>query len=222
MFRDLIPQLADRFHLIGPDLLGFGSPPCPAATASPIPSRPHRRPGRLHRRHRPGPVRAVRLRLRRPDRVPPGHPLAGTHHRDHHPERQRLRRRPQRWLEPHPRLRETAHPGNRDAIRTLVQPGTTVWQYTHGVADPWLVSRDGYTLDIAATCPARDRAAVPGITSPATRPGSSWRLRTGGIVVCERDPCAEREKNGAAMTLIGGNRPRRRQARSGGRPGAAP
>jgi pimeloyl-ACP methyl ester carboxylesterase len=36
---------------------------------------------------------------------------------------------------------------NRDAIRSLVQPETTVWQYTHGVADPSLVSPDGYTLD---------------------------------------------------------------------------
>jgi pimeloyl-ACP methyl ester carboxylesterase len=36
---------------------------------------------------------------------------------------------------------------NRDAIRTLVQPETTVWQYTHGVPDPSLVSPDGYTLD---------------------------------------------------------------------------
>jgi pimeloyl-ACP methyl ester carboxylesterase len=29
----------------------------------------------------------------------------------------------------------------------LVQPETTVWQYTHGVADPSAVSPDGYTLD---------------------------------------------------------------------------
>ena len=36
---------------------------------------------------------------------------------------------------------------NRDAIRTMLQPETTVWQYTHGVADPSLVSPDGYTLD---------------------------------------------------------------------------
>jgi len=36
---------------------------------------------------------------------------------------------------------------NRDAIRSLVQPETTVWQYTHGVAAPSLVSRDGYSLD---------------------------------------------------------------------------
>jgi pimeloyl-ACP methyl ester carboxylesterase len=36
---------------------------------------------------------------------------------------------------------------NRDAIRTMLQPETTVWQYTHGVADASSVSPDGYTLD---------------------------------------------------------------------------
>jgi pimeloyl-ACP methyl ester carboxylesterase len=33
MFRDLIPQLADRFHVIAPDYLGFGFSDAPAATA---------------------------------------------------------------------------------------------------------------------------------------------------------------------------------------------
>jgi pimeloyl-ACP methyl ester carboxylesterase len=30
MFRDLIPQLADRFHLIAPDIPGFGQSAAPA------------------------------------------------------------------------------------------------------------------------------------------------------------------------------------------------
>ena len=30
MFRDLIPQLADRFHVIAPDLLGFGQSDMPS------------------------------------------------------------------------------------------------------------------------------------------------------------------------------------------------
>src|SRR5262245_29001395 len=34
MFRDLIPQLADRFHLIAPDLPGFGQSDMPARSAS--------------------------------------------------------------------------------------------------------------------------------------------------------------------------------------------
>ena len=36
---------------------------------------------------------------------------------------------------------------NRDALRALLAPETTVWQYTHGVADPTAVSPDGYSLD---------------------------------------------------------------------------
>ncbi len=33
MFRDLIPQLADRFHVIAPDYIGFGYSDAPAASA---------------------------------------------------------------------------------------------------------------------------------------------------------------------------------------------
>ena len=36
---------------------------------------------------------------------------------------------------------------NRTAIRAFLSPETTIWQYTHGVADTSLVSPDGYSLD---------------------------------------------------------------------------
>jgi pimeloyl-ACP methyl ester carboxylesterase len=36
---------------------------------------------------------------------------------------------------------------NRDALRTLLTPETTYWQYTTGVKDASLVSPDGYNLD---------------------------------------------------------------------------
>ncbi len=36
---------------------------------------------------------------------------------------------------------------NREAIRVLVEPQTTIWQYTHGVPDKTRVSPDGYGLD---------------------------------------------------------------------------
>jgi pimeloyl-ACP methyl ester carboxylesterase len=36
---------------------------------------------------------------------------------------------------------------NRDALRAFLAPETTIWQYTHGVADPAAVSPDGYSLD---------------------------------------------------------------------------
>jgi len=33
MFRELMPQLADRFHLVAPDLPGFGQSDIPARSA---------------------------------------------------------------------------------------------------------------------------------------------------------------------------------------------
>ena len=36
---------------------------------------------------------------------------------------------------------------NRDALRSFLAPETTLFQYTHGVADPSLVSPDGRSLD---------------------------------------------------------------------------
>ncbi len=36
---------------------------------------------------------------------------------------------------------------NREALRSFLAPETTRWQYTHGVADPSLVSPDGFSLD---------------------------------------------------------------------------
>jgi len=36
---------------------------------------------------------------------------------------------------------------NREALRALLSPETTRWQYTHGVSDATAVSPDGYALD---------------------------------------------------------------------------
>ena len=43
------------------------------------------------------------------------------------------------WLEP--------TQANRDALRDFLAPETTLFQYTHGVSDPALVSPDGRSLD---------------------------------------------------------------------------
>jgi pimeloyl-ACP methyl ester carboxylesterase len=40
-----------------------------------------------------------------------------------------------------------ASQANRDALRAFLKPETTIWQYTHGVADRASVSPDGYSLD---------------------------------------------------------------------------
>ena len=91
MFRDLIPRLADRYHVIAPDHLGFGLSDAPSVeefgysfdaltdlTGG---------PARSTRSH---PLRDLRPGLRRPDRLAARIAGSAGHHRHRHPERQRL------------------------------------------------------------------------------------------------------------------------------------
>jgi hypothetical protein len=50
-------------------------------------------------------------------------------------------------LESDPHLLARRSPANRNALRALLKPETTIWQYTHDAPDPALVSPDGYSLD---------------------------------------------------------------------------
>ena len=53
----------------------------------------------------------------------------------------------ERWLGPDPRVLAGPSEANRAALRAFLSPETTLWQYTHGVADASAVSPDGYSLD---------------------------------------------------------------------------
>ena len=88
MFRDLIPLLADRFHIVAPDLPGFGNPTCPARL--PRFDQIADSDRSLHRDRRLRPLRRLRLRLRRADRLPARGEASGADHRDHLAERQCL------------------------------------------------------------------------------------------------------------------------------------
>ena len=88
MFRDLIPLLADRFHIIAPDLPGFGKSDMPGRGDTLRPDRGDDRP--LHRNRRLRSLCRLRLRLRRADRLPARREASGADHRDHLAERQRL------------------------------------------------------------------------------------------------------------------------------------
>jgi len=148
MFRGLIPLLADDFHLVAPDLIGFGQSDMPSRdqftytfdTLTDVLEGFTDAIGfdryALYVFDYGAPT-GFRLATRRPDRVT----AIITQNGNAYTEGLSDGWNPIRayWNQP--------TEANRDAIRSLVQPQTTVWQYTHGVPDPSLVSPDGYTLD---------------------------------------------------------------------------
>ncbi|MGH3290509.1 MAG: alpha/beta fold hydrolase [Trebonia sp.] len=148
MFRDLIPLLADRFHVIAPDLLGFGQSAMPGRdsftyTFEALTDVLEGFTDAIGLDRYAlyvfdyGAPTGFRLAVRRPERVT----AIITQNGNAYEEGLSDGWNPIQayWKDP---TQE-----NRDAIRSMVQPETTVWQYTHGVPDPSLVSPDGYTLD---------------------------------------------------------------------------
>ncbi len=148
MFRDLIPLLSDRFRVIAPDLIGFGQSDMPGRDSftytfealtdvlEAFTDRVGLDRYALYVFDYGAPT-GFRLAVRQPDRVT----AIITQNGNAYTEGLSDGWNPIRayWKEP--------TEANRDAIRTLLQPETTVWQYTHGVADQARVSPDGYTLD---------------------------------------------------------------------------
>ncbi len=148
MFRDLIPQLADRFNVVAPDLLGFGQSDMPAGTrfTYTFEALTDVLEGftdvigfdryALYVFDYGAPT-GFRLAVRRPDRITAIVSQNGNAYTEGFSDGWNPIRA--YWSEP--------TQANRDVIRTMIQPETTIWQYTHGAADPSLVSPDGYTLD---------------------------------------------------------------------------
>ena len=87
MFRDLIPLLADRFHLVAPDLPGFGRSDIPSGISF-AKDCGHHWP--VYRGYRIEPVRNLHLRLWCAYGTSPRPEVPRTRHGDHHAERQRL------------------------------------------------------------------------------------------------------------------------------------
>jgi pimeloyl-ACP methyl ester carboxylesterase len=148
MFRDLIPLLADRLHLVAPDLPGFGQSDAPsrdsfrytfAALAEVIDR--FTEVVRLDRYAMyvfdyGSPV-GFRIATRRPERIAAIVSQNGNAYEEGLSDGWGAIRT--YWREPTQR--------HRDALRVLLSPETTRWQYTHGVRDPSRVSPDGYSLD---------------------------------------------------------------------------
>jgi len=148
MFRGLIPHLADRFHLVAPDLPGFGHTTCPAGFAYTFDNLAGVVTGftdavglgryALYVFDYGAPV-GFRLALARPERVTAVVSQNGNTYEEGLSEN---------W-DPIQRYWREPTPENRNALRELLTLDATKWQYIHGVPDETLVSPDGYTLDHA-------------------------------------------------------------------------
>jgi pimeloyl-ACP methyl ester carboxylesterase len=145
MFRDLIPLLADRFHLVAPDLPGFGLSDSPGRglTFERIADTIDRFTEAVGFDRFAvyvfdyGAPTGFRLAVKHPERITALVTQNGNAY---------LEGLSEGW-NPIRAYWENNSQANRDALRPFLAPQTTVWQYTHGVPDPTAVSPDGYSLD---------------------------------------------------------------------------
>ena len=145
MFRDLIPLLADRFHIVAPDLPGFGKSdmPAPGCTFDRIANTIDRftEVAGFDRYavyvFDYGAPTGFRLAVNHPDRITAIISQNGNAYEEGLSDG---------W-NPIRAYWQDASPANREALRAFLKPETTVWQYTHGVSDLSAVSPDGYSLD---------------------------------------------------------------------------
>ena len=148
MFRDLIPALAESYHLIAPDLPGFGQSAMKPRDAfsysfdnlSDVIDRFTEILGltrfAIYIFDYGAPI-GLRLAARHPERIT----AIITQNGNSYLEGLSEAFNPVRayWTDP--------SEANRAALRGFLSPQTTLFQYTHGVPDPELVSPDGRNLD---------------------------------------------------------------------------
>jgi len=145
MFRDLIPLLADRFHVVAPDLPGFGKSGMPekGCTFDRIAETIDRFTEVVgFDRYAVyvfdyGAPTGFRLAVKHPERIT----AIISQNGNAYEEGLSAGWNPIRayWQDP--------SQANRDVLRAFLKPETTIWQYTHGVPDATAVSPDGYSLD---------------------------------------------------------------------------
>jgi len=145
MFRDLIPLLADRFHIVAPDLPGFGNSDTltGAQTFDGIAAAIDRFTEVVGLSRYAvyvfdyGAPTGFRLALKHPDRITAIISQNGNAYEEGLSDG---------WG-PIRAYWENASTANREALRAFLKPETTKWQYTHGTTDPTAISPDGYSLD---------------------------------------------------------------------------
>ena len=148
MFRDLIPMLAERFHLVAPDFPGFGQSDMPernkydytfaniAKTIGGFVDKIGLKNFAIYIFDYGSPV-GLHVALQMPDRISAIITQNGNAYEEG---------LSSGW-DPIRAYWKDASQENRDALRVFLKPETTVFQYTHGVPDPGLVSPDGRSLD---------------------------------------------------------------------------
>jgi pimeloyl-ACP methyl ester carboxylesterase len=148
MFRDLIPLLADDFHIVAPDLPGFGQSDMPARDTFKY---TFDRIADVIERFTEvigfdrfavyvfdyGAPTGFRLAMRQPKRITAIISQNGNAYEEGLSEGWNPIRA--YWQEP--------SEANRSGLRAFLAPETTRWQYTHGVTEETAVSPDGYSLD---------------------------------------------------------------------------
>ncbi|HEY4143827.1 alpha/beta hydrolase [Pinirhizobacter sp.] len=148
MFRDLIPALADKYHIVAPDFPGFGRSSMPDrsefaysfAHLADVISRFTEVVGLktfgIYIFDYGSPV-GLRIALKHPERITSIISQNGNAYEEGLSDGWNPIRT--YWKDP--------SDANRDALRGFLSPESTYFQYTHGVADTTLVSPDGFSLD---------------------------------------------------------------------------
>ncbi len=144
MFRDLIPLLADRFHIVAPDLPGFGRSDNPKVNSFDSIADTIERFTEVVGFDRftvyvfdYGAPTGFRLAIRHPERITGIISQNGNAY---------VEGLSDGW-NPIRAYWEDASDANREALRGMLTPQTTYWQYSHGVDDASKISPDGYALD---------------------------------------------------------------------------
>ena len=148
MFRELIPALSGRFRIVAPDLPGFGQSDMPprdkfAYTFAGLAEVIERFTEVIGLARFAvyvfdyGAPTGFRMAVRHPERITAIISQNGNAYEEGLSDGWNPIRA--YWQDP--------SVANRAALRAFMSPETTIWQYTHGVADTFLVSPDGYSLD---------------------------------------------------------------------------
>jgi pimeloyl-ACP methyl ester carboxylesterase len=150
MFRNLIPALADRYHVVAPDLPGFGFSDAPdrksfrytfenlAKAVDGFTQSIGIQRYAIYVFDYGAPV-GLRLALAHPERVTAIVSQNGNAYEQGLSEGWNPIQK--YWKEP--------NEANRAALREFLKPEATKWQYTHGVQDASLVAPEAYQLDSA-------------------------------------------------------------------------